>query len=141
MEGIFLFKRNIALLLVFVLVMTAFVGCSQPAEEPAEEPAENEEPAEEPAEQPAEEEETEGEVEQVLHWNLGSDPKTTDPGLNGANDGGYVVNNTHEGLIRVVDGEMQPAMAESWEVSEDKMTYTFKIREGLTWSNGEPLTA
>jgi oligopeptide transport system substrate-binding protein len=36
---------------------------------------------------------------------------------------------------------MQPAMAESWEVSDDKMTYTFKIREGLTWSNGEPLTA
>jgi oligopeptide transport system substrate-binding protein len=143
MEGIFLFKRNIALLLVFVLVMTAFVGCSQPAEEPAEEPADNEQPAEEPADdQPAEEpDQAQGEVEQVLHWNLGSDPKTTDPGLNGANDGGYVVNNTHEGLIRVVNGEMQPAMAESWEVSDDKMTYTFKIREGLTWSNGEPLTA
>jgi oligopeptide transport system substrate-binding protein len=143
MEGIFLFKRNIALLLVFMLVMTAFVGCAQPAEESSEEPADNEQAAEEPAdEQPAEEPADEEEpVEQVLQWNVGSDPKTIDPGLNGANDGGYVVNNTHEGLVRVVDGELQPAMAESWEISDDQMTYTFHIREGVKWSNGEPLTA
>ncbi|MGM0378640.1 MAG: peptide ABC transporter substrate-binding protein [Bacillota bacterium] len=144
-----MFKKNIALMLVFVLVMTAFVGCSQPAEDPEGEPAENEEPAEngeatdeeETDGEEAKEDESKSDVEQVLHWNLGSDPKTTDPGLNGANDGGYIVNNTHEGLVRVIEGELKPAMAESWELSEDKTTYTFKIREGLTWSNGEPLTA
>jgi len=113
MEGIFLFKKNIALMLVFVLVMTAFVGCSQPAEETPEEPAENEESAEngeandeEATDGEEAKEESEKEVEQVLHWNFGSDPKTTDPGLNGANEGGYIVNNTHEVLVRVIEGEL-----------------------------------
>ena len=37
--------------------------------------------------------------------------------------------------------EIIPAAAESWEGSEDGMTWTFKIREGLTWSDGNPVTA
>ncbi|MGM9940773.1 MAG: peptide ABC transporter substrate-binding protein [Bulleidia sp.] len=39
------------------------------------------------------------------------------------------------------DGQPVPDMAESWEVSDDGMTYTFKIREGAKWSNGTPVTA
>jgi peptide/nickel transport system substrate-binding protein len=35
----------------------------------------------------------------------------------------------------------EPSLAESWEVSDDKMTYTFKLREGLKWSDGKPITA
>lgn len=34
-----------------------------------------------------------------------------------------------------------PAAAESWEISEDARTYTFTMREGATWSNGDPVTA
>ena len=34
-----------------------------------------------------------------------------------------------------------PGLAESWEASEDGQTYTYTLREGLTWSDGEPLTA
>ncbi len=47
-----------------------------------------------------------------------------------------------ESLVRV-DKEfaIQPAAAESWESSEDGMTWTFKIREGLMWSDGNPVTA
>jgi len=143
MEGILLFKRSISLLLVMMLVLTAFVGCSQPAEdEPADEPTEEttEEATEEETteEEPAEDEEA---AEQVLNWNLGADPKTIDPGLNSASDGGHVINNTFEGLMRDIDGEFQPAMAESYEVSDDKMTYTFNMRDGVKWSDGEPLTA
>ena len=143
MEGILLFKRSISLLLVMMLVLTAFVGCSQPAEDdPADEPTEEttEEATEEETteEEPAEDEEA---AEQVLNWNLGADPKTIDPGLNSASDGGHVINNTFEGLMRDIDGEFQPAMAESYEVSDDKMTYTFNMRDGVKWSDGEPLTA
>lgn len=76
----------------------------------------------------------------VLNWNLGADPKTVDPGLNSANDGGHVINNTFEGLMREVNGELVPAMAESYEVSEDGMTYTFKLRDAQ-WSDGQPVTA
>jgi len=140
MEGILLFKRSISLLVVLMLVLTAFVGCSQPAEDetPVDDPTEEgtdpvveEEPTEEPAEA----------AEQVLNWNLGADPKTLDPGLNGASDGGHVINNTFEGLMREIEGDLQPAMAESYEVSEDKTTYTFTLREDLKWSDGEALTA
>lgn len=47
-----------------------------------------------------------------------------------------------EGLYRVSTGtEVELGQAESVEVSEDGLTYTFKLREGLVWSNGEPLTA
>lgn len=34
-----------------------------------------------------------------------------------------------------------PALAESWDVSEDQLTYTFHMRDGVTWSNGDPLTS
>ncbi len=34
-----------------------------------------------------------------------------------------------------------PALAESWDVSDDGLTWTYHLRDGLTWSDGEPLTA
>lgn len=53
-----------------------------------------------------------------------------------------VLNNVNEGLYRMDEEDNPtPGMAESHEVSEDGKTYTFKIREGATWSNGEPVTA
>lgn len=39
------------------------------------------------------------------------------------------------------DGSPKPALAESWEVSDDGTVWTFKIRRGVTWQDGEPLTA
>ena len=39
------------------------------------------------------------------------------------------------------DMSPQPGLAESWETSEDGLTWTFDIREGVKWSDGEPLTA
>ncbi|MBN2897552.1 MAG: peptide ABC transporter substrate-binding protein, partial [Clostridia bacterium] len=115
----------------------AFVGCggSAPAEEPATsgtDAATTDAPADTAAA---------SDVEQTLVWNLGSDPKTIDPGLNAASDGGHVTNNTFEGLMREIDGKMEPAMAESYTVSDDGLVYTFKIREGAKWSDGQPVTA
>lgn len=40
-----------------------------------------------------------------------------------------------------VTGEIEPELAESWTISEDKLKYVFKLREGLKWSDGKPLTA
>lgn len=55
---------------------------------------------------------------------------------------GNILNNVMEGLFRVDDElEPYPAQAESFEVSEDGRTYTFTLREGLEWSNGDPVTA
>lgn len=128
-----MFKRSFALLLVLVLVLGAFAGCANQTE-PA--PAEDQEQPKDQAEEPAPAEDK----EMVLRWNLGSDPKTIDPQLNSASDGGHIINNTFEGLMREVNGKLQPAMAESYEVSDDGLTYTFKLRDAK-WSDGKPVTA
>lgn len=50
--------------------------------------------------------------------------------------------NVYEGLVQLnQDGEIEGALAESWEVSEDGRTYTFQLVEDATFSNGEPFTA
>lgn len=120
-------KRFVVLSLALILVVTAFVGCA----------------GNEPTPQDNQGDQGDGGTapEQVLNWNLGADPKTLDPQLNSASDGGYVINNIFEGLMREVNGELQPAAAERYEVSEDGLTYTFYIREDAKWSDGEPLTA
>ena len=70
----------------------------------------------------------------VFNWNVGADPKTIDPGLNGASDGGDVINQTHEGLVREKSGVVYPGIAESWETSADGLTVTFKLRAPLKTS-------
>lgn len=57
-------------------------------------------------------------------------------------DSFHMLTNTMEGLTRVdAKGVATPAMAESWEQSEDGKTWTFKIRKNAKWSNGDPVTA
>ncbi|HAS79660.1 MAG TPA: peptide ABC transporter substrate-binding protein [Fusobacteriaceae bacterium] len=81
-------------------------------------------------------------VEQMITFNLGADPKSVDPQLNSATDGGIVINNTFEGLMRTDEnGKAQPAGAESVDISDDKMTYTFHLRKDAKWSDGKPVTA
>ncbi len=134
-----MFKKSVSLLLVLMMVIGSLAGCSSPAEETA--PATDsttEAPAEDTTEAPAEEPATA--VEQVLYWNVGSEPKTIDPGLNGATDGGNVINNMFEGLMREVDGQIQPGIAESYTMSDDQLVYTFTIRDAK-WSDGQAITA
>lgn len=76
----------------------------------------------------------------TLQWNLGSEPKTIDPALNSAVDGGNLINNTFEGLMRKNEQGLQPAMAESYTVSDDGTVYTFTIRDAK-WSDGQPVKA
>lgn len=40
-----------------------------------------------------------------------------------------------------MEGEIVPALAERWEIGEDERTYTFHLRKGLRWADGEPFTA
>lgn len=50
--------------------------------------------------------------------------------------------NVYETLVRLQpDGSITPLLAESWDVSDDGLTYTFNLRDGVTFHNGDPLTA
>ncbi len=46
-----------------------------------------------------------------------------------------------EGLTRNTAGDVKPGIAESWDESEDGLTYTFHLRKDAKWSDGEPITA
>lgn len=80
--------------------------------------------------------------EQVLNLAIGSEPPTIDPALATDSTSGAIIKNVFEGLTHMpLEGEPEAAAAESWEVSEDGLTYTFTLREGITWNNGDPVTA
>ncbi|WP_277935230.1 peptide ABC transporter substrate-binding protein [Parablautia muri] len=80
--------------------------------------------------------------EKILSVQVGPDPETIDPALNSAVDGGNMLLHSFECLLTVdEDGKLAPGQAESWETSEDGLTWTFHLREGLKWSDGTDLTA
>jgi len=79
---------------------------------------------------------------QTLRRGNGPEPDTLDP-QRARTDGAFnILRDLFEGLTAVgPDGEPRPAAAESWQVSEDGLEYTFRLREGLRWSNGDALVA
>ncbi len=80
--------------------------------------------------------------EKILSVQVGPDPETIDPALNSAVDGGNMLLHSFECLLAVdQDGQLIPGQAESWETSEDGLTWTFHLREGLKWSDGSDLNA
>ena len=73
---------------------------------------------------------------------VGPNPETLDPALNSAVDGANTILHLYEGLLIVDENsQLAPGQAESWETSEDGLTWTFHLRDGLKWSDGSDLTA
>ncbi len=82
--------------------------------------------------------------ENVLNLNLGEEPPDLQSVTCTDTVSIDILNATLEGLARrSLDGEYEQGsgLAESWTVSDDGLVYTFTIKDGLKWSNGEPLTA
>lgn len=80
--------------------------------------------------------------EKILKVQVGPDPETVDPALNSAVDGGNMILHAFEGLLTLDEnGQLKEGQAESWETSEDGLTWTFHLRDGLKWSDGTDLTA
>lgn len=79
---------------------------------------------------------------QVLNMPLGSEPAELHPGQISENLSVDVLTQVFEGLTRInQDGEPEEAIASEIDVSDDKLVYTFTIREDANWSNGDPVTA
>ncbi|MGY0693364.1 peptide ABC transporter substrate-binding protein [Virgibacillus sp. FSP13] len=80
--------------------------------------------------------------DQTFNVNIKSEPPSLHPGKATDSTSSAVLLQTFEGLMRInQDGEPEEAMAESVNVSDDKTTYTFTIRDDAKWSNGDPVTA
>ena len=73
---------------------------------------------------------------------LGPNPETLDPALNSAVDGANTIITIFEPLLLIDENnEVVPGQAESYTVSDDGLTWTFTMRDGLKWSDGSDLTA
>lgn len=73
-------------------------------------------------------------------YNMGyvSDPQTWDALTTSRSADSEAIVNTYDGLVEYDnENEIKPALAESWEVSEDGKTYTFHIRQGAKWVDAQ----
>ena len=95
-------------------------------------------------------------AETVIRGCIASEPETLDPNLESSVDGATYAMHLFEGLMRYVSTGEPAAIdgsdnvdflvpdygqAESYDVSEDGLVYTFHLRDGLVWSDGKPVTA
>lgn len=119
-------KKFIILTSLILVLAIIFTGCSSPSNE---------------GKDPAGNNQTAG-GKKILRSNNSSEPGSLDPALAQGTHESWILENVFEGLMTFDEnGELVPGMAESYEISEDGLTYTFKIRDGVTWSNGDPVTA
>ena len=80
--------------------------------------------------------------DKVLNANLASEPDHLDPALNSSVDGACLAVNSFSGLYAYdAEGKTIPACATGYTVSDDGLTYTVTLRDGLKWSDGSALTA
>ena len=84
-----------------------------------------------------------GNREGILYLASGGEPRDLDPTTNIGSAESRMISALFEGLVIMSpDGKKPvPAAAESWEISPDGLVYTFHLREGMRWSNGDPVTA
>ncbi|MDP4108635.1 MAG: peptide ABC transporter substrate-binding protein [Bacillota bacterium] len=121
-------KRIPAALLSLIMVALCLTGCNSP-QKAAESTV-----ATAPASSPA--------SEKILKLAVSTPVESLDPLIAGDSVSMGVISNTAEGLFVVdADGKIQPGQCETYDVSADQLTYTFTLRDGLKWSNGESVTA
>jgi len=78
----------------------------------------------------------------ILNRGISSDPESLDAHKARSLQAADVLRDLGEGLVSFsASGELTPGAAASWDVSEDGLTYTFHLRSGAKWSNGDAVTA
>ena len=90
----------------------------------------------------------------VLNLCIASEPETIDPNLGSSVDSAIYANHQFENLMKyamtdehpaddptVYNVDVAPGQAASYEVSEDQTVYTFKLRDDIFWSDGQPVVA
>lgn len=129
-------KKRILPLLLTAAMVAGLAGCGSSAAKDTTAASDNNQTTAESTEAGS----TTG--EKILKVQVGPDPETVDPALNSAVDGGNMILHAFEGLLALDEnGQLKAGQAESWETSEDGLTWTFHLRDGLKWSDGTDLTA
>ena len=78
----------------------------------------------------------------ALNRALAAEPESLDPQKSRSTQAADVLRDIGEGLVTyTAAGELVPGTAASWEMADDGLTYTFRLREDARWSNGDPVTA
>lgn len=81
-------------------------------------------------------------IKDELTINLGYELQSIDPAINDETYGFIYINHAFEGLLtKDINGKIVGGSSDKWEISEDKLKYTFHIREDAKWSDGKKLTA
>jgi ABC-type oligopeptide transport system substrate-binding subunit len=81
-------------------------------------------------------------AEKVLTRGNGGEPATLDPHATDARTESNILRDLFEGLVVYgSQGQIIPGIAESWDISDDNLTYTFHLRPDAKWSNGDPITS
>lgn len=72
-----------------------------------------------------------------------AEPQSLDPHVATATNDFRILMNMYEGLVRFGNGtlEVEPALAESWEISQDGLSYKFQLRQGVSFHDGTPFNA
>ncbi|MEI0611916.1 peptide ABC transporter substrate-binding protein [Brachyspira pilosicoli] len=81
-------------------------------------------------------------IKDELTVNLGYELQSIDPAINDETYGFIYINHAFEGLLtKDINSKIVGGSSDKWEISEDKLKYTFHIREDAKWSDGKKLTA
>ena len=140
-------KKILALVLALAMVLSLAACSSTPAESaaPTDAPAESAEAPAESAEAPADNAEP-----SVINVCLASEPDTIDPALNSTVDGATLTAHLFSGLAKWAqdeNGNLEIVADAATELPEGvtnedgTVTYTYTLRDGMTWSDGQPVTA
>ena len=136
-------KRILSLMLALAMMITVFAGCGGNTGSSSESTASqsaasgSSESSASSEAQSSQTSQSSGE-ETVVRMNIGSEPDSLDPWQSAASDTEAIMHNVFEGLcLYDENGEIIPGLAESWDISEDGLTYTFHLRQGVTFHNGD----
>lgn len=134
--------RKLLILVSFVVTASMLLSACGPTATAAPPPAAGETPAAGPTTPPAAGEFKSKDPTTFFAPTFG-EPETLDPALDYETAGGEIVSNVYETLVwynREKASEFIPQLAESYETSADGLTYTFHIRKGVKFHNGDELT-
>ncbi len=138
-----MFARNRSLLAILIVIALLLAACGGGTGAPAPEaatsaPADSSQPAAtEPAAAPAE---PAAPVQVRVGW--GGSPDTLNPGAAVLSEAYTLFELVYSSMFDLnLDGTYSLDLAESWDVSDDGLVHTFKLRDDFTWHDGQPVTA